>query len=52
MEVVAGRASNVTTLATRDAVRNGFVYTLPNTITVTYPYSDAIVSNAVQVVLS
>jgi Flp pilus assembly protein TadG len=52
MEVVAGKPGNVTTLATRDAVRNGFINTAPNTITVTYPYSDTSVSNGVEVVLS
>ena len=54
MEAVAGQTGNVTTLATRDAVRNGFVNTAPNTITVTYPYNDPSVpiSNAVEVILS
>jgi hypothetical protein len=51
MEIVANVA-DITAQATNTATRNGFNNNAPNTITVTYPYSDLIVSNAVQVVLS
>jgi len=54
MELVA-KVSDVTALATRDAVRNGFVNTLPNTIAVNNPpLNGAYVgnSNYVEVILS
>jgi Flp pilus assembly protein TadG len=51
MEIVANVA-DITAQATTTATRNGFNNNAPNTITVTYPYTDLIVSNAVQVVLS